>query len=171
MKQVQNDLNFLDDDIAIVERRHSRLLLSKDRYGKRVLVESPFYDLNRHPGRESTSTGDSVSVWRGGSGVASIPLHEEELYSAERLRIRGLACTSVCKDLEKAGCSLEDDTSVDTRGESAGVHKVAKKRRVLAQVYFNRCYSFQIFSHRCLREYSNVVRTKRLFACSTVNLT
>jgi len=162
VKQVQNDLHFLDDDIAVVERRHSRLLMSKDRCGKRVLVEAPFYDLNRHPGCESTSTGDSVSVWRGGPGVSSIPLDEEELYRAEGLRN---------KDLGKAGCSLEDDTSVDTRGESAGVHKVAKKRRVLAQVYFYLCYFFQIFSHCYLCEYSDVLRINRLFAYSTLNLT
>lgn len=134
MKQVQNDLHFLIDDIAIVEGRHSRLLMSKDKYGKRVRGESPIYDLNKHPGCESSSTGGSVSVWQGGPGAASISLDEEEMYRAEGLRIRGLACTSVNKDLEKAGCSLDDDTSVDTRDESAGVHKVAKRRRVLAQV-------------------------------------
>ena len=127
MIQVKNDLHFLDDDIDIVERRHSRLLMSKDRYGKRAFVEPAFYDLNRHPGCESTSNGDLASVLRGGPGVASIPLDEEEMYRAEGLR---------SKDLEKRDCCLEDDTSVDTRGESAGVHKVAKKRRVLAQVCF-----------------------------------
>jgi len=101
--------------------------MSKDRYGKRALVESPFYDLNRYPGCVSSSNRDPALVLRGGPGVASIPLDEEEMYRAEGLR---------SKDLEKRDCSLEDDTSVGTRGESAGVNKVAKKRRVLAQVYF-----------------------------------
>jgi hypothetical protein len=70
-------------------------------------VESPSYDLNSHPGCESASIGEALAVWRGGQGGASTPPSEQDLYSAERLRMRNVAYTSVTKDLEKAGCSLE----------------------------------------------------------------
>jgi hypothetical protein len=144
VQQVQVDLHFLDDDIAAVERRQNRLLMSKDRHCRRVCVESPSYDLNSHPGCESASTGEALAVWRGGQGGASTPPSEQDLYSAERLRMRNVAYTSVTKDLEKAGCSLEDYPSVDPRGESAGVRKIAKRRRVLAQVCFLLMLSFQM---------------------------
>jgi hypothetical protein len=50
--------------------------------------------------------------------------------------MRNLASGAVTKDVEKAGGSLENNQSVYSLGESAGVNKVTKKRRVLAQVYF-----------------------------------
>lgn len=144
MKQVQNDLLFLDDDIATVERRQKWLLMAKDRHCRRVFVEPPVYDLHSHPGCESSSTGGALFVWRGGQSGVSTPHSEHNLHSAERLRMRSVAYTSVIKDLEKGGCSLEDDPSVDSLDELAVVHKVTKKRRVLAQVYLLPVFPFQM---------------------------
>ena len=121
----------------MVERRQNWLLMSKDRHCKRVSAESSLHDLNNHPGCESSSTGDALSVWRvgrGGQGGSSAAPSEQNLYSAESPRMRNVGYTSVSKDLGKADFSLEDDPTVDSHGESAGVHKITKKRRVLAQV-------------------------------------
>jgi E3 ubiquitin-protein ligase RFWD2 len=136
LKQVKNDLQFLKYDIATVEKRQRGLLMSKDRHYKRVVMRSPISNLDSHPGCDSASTGGAVSVWRGGQGGAYAQPSEEELCKAERLSMRNLASGAVTKDVEKAGGSLENNQSVYSLGESAGVNKVTKKRRVLAQVYF-----------------------------------
>uniref|UniRef100_A0A7I4DBE0 RING-type domain-containing protein n=1 Tax=Physcomitrium patens TaxID=3218 RepID=A0A7I4DBE0_PHYPA len=133
LQEVQNDLQFLKDDITTVERRLRWLLLSKDRHSKRVREESPFSDLDTHTRSDDASTGGAVSVWRGGQGGAYTPYSEEELYRVEKPRMRNVPCTSVTKDVVKAGGLLENDPSVDFQVESGGVHKVAKKRKVLAQ--------------------------------------
>ncbi|KAG0619816.1 hypothetical protein M758_4G167500 [Ceratodon purpureus] len=133
LHEVQNDLDFLDGDIATVERRQNWLLMSKDRHCKRGFMGSSSFDLNSHPGCESSSTGNALSVWRGGQGGASTAPSEQNLYSADKLRMRNVAYTSVTRGFGKASYSLEDDPSVASPDDSARVHKVAKKRRVLAQ--------------------------------------
>lgn len=134
MKQVQNDLQFLQDDTATVEKRRHSLQMSKDRYRKRLLVDSPFSNLNNYPGCDSASTGGAEFVWRGGQGGAYAPPGEEELYRAESPSTRYLTNGSVNKDKGKTSGSIGNDLSIHSLGESSGVHKVAKKRRVLAQV-------------------------------------
>lgn len=136
MTQVQNDLQFLQDDIATVEKRQHWLLMSKDRHYERLLVGSPFSNLNNYPGCDSASTEGSASVWRGGESGAYAPPGEEELYRAERPNIRYLTNGSVNKEKGKASVSVGNDLAGHSLGESSGVHKVVKKRRVLAQVYF-----------------------------------
>uniref|UniRef100_A0A7I4AMV6 RING-type domain-containing protein n=1 Tax=Physcomitrium patens TaxID=3218 RepID=A0A7I4AMV6_PHYPA len=126
MKEVQSDLQFLKDDIATVERRLRCLLASNKSHSKRVCEESPLSDLDIHTEYGSTSTGGAVSMWRSGQSGAYTPPGEEKLNRAERIRIRNLAYTSVSTD-------IENDPSVDSPGEYAGAHKIAKKRRVLAQ--------------------------------------
>ncbi|KAG0631240.1 hypothetical protein M758_1G237800 [Ceratodon purpureus] len=135
LRGVQNDLQFLKGDIATVEKRQRGLLLSKERHSKRVHVGSGMLDSGSYPRCDSASTGGAVSVWRGGQGGACSQPNEEELYKAERLRIRNLATGSVTKDLGNAGGSgLEYNQSIsNSLCESAGVHKGAKKRRLLAQ--------------------------------------
>lgn len=146
MKQVQNDLRFLQGDIATVKDKRRWLVMSKDRHYKRLHGGSPVCDLNKYPGCDSTSTGGAESVWRGGQGGAYAPSGEANPFRAERPTIRPLTNVSVSTDKGKASGIVGNDLPAHSLGESSGVHKVSKKRRVLAQVYFFVTICFKFWS-------------------------
>lgn len=129
---MQNDIQFLEDDTATVKKRHHLLTMSKDRHRKRPHVGSSCSDSVNFARCDRASTGGIDSFWRGGLDGAYAQPGEEELCTRSS---RCLTNGSFSKEpLLSASGSVGNELSVHSLGESSGVHKVAKKRRVLAQV-------------------------------------
>ncbi|XP_024379324.1 E3 ubiquitin-protein ligase COP1 isoform X2 [Physcomitrium patens] len=132
MQEIQGDLQFLKEDIAMVESRRQEILSAKKKFIKRshLLTYSPPPSLDTHSGYEKLSDGGALSTWRSGLDGASSPPSESKFTAGNMTG--SLACPMVTKDGGMKGKLLENPFTESFDG-STGVQTLNKKRRVLAQ--------------------------------------
>ncbi|XP_024377012.1 E3 ubiquitin-protein ligase COP1 [Physcomitrium patens] len=131
MQELQNDLSFLKEDIATVERRRQFLRL-KDKPAERACLsaDSSLPRLDLYSGCKKPSHGGAISVWRGGQGGAFSPPNEVKSMAGNADRNSAFLMSKKAEGIQKR---LPENPYIESHAGSMGVHAVSKKRRVLAQ--------------------------------------
>lgn len=130
--QLQGDLQFLREDISTVEKRRQELRKAKEKYAMkiRMLVDTSSSRVDSLARVEAVSTGVASSQARGGQGGAT------DLVQRQYHKGRGSSFNSFKREMMRGGGALENLSHLQERSPSSTGLTVAKKRRVLAQVWF-----------------------------------